>query len=156
MAFLSGNRDLSVWVANADGSGAHQILTDEPTVFRNVTGMEWSPAGDLLALGVGTHRADGGSIYTFRPDGSGFTRIAAGSAPNWSPDGSRIAFTIQCDQDPTFTCAQFDPEAGSNPPGLAIADADGSNVRTYGFGASGIWFPVETGQPAPTFAQGAQ
>jgi hypothetical protein len=108
-----------VWVVNADGTDAHEILANEAT--RNLWGdhgLQWSPTGDRLAIGLG----DG--IYTFAPDGSNFTRaIAHGRSPYWSPDGSQIAYTI-----------------GS---GLAIADADGSNIETFGFAYSGPWHPGE-------------
>lgn len=145
IAYLAGNGEAEVWVANADGTDAHEILADEPTVFRGLSGPVWSPAGDRLAIGLGTHERSGGSIYTFAPDGSDFTEvIVGGSSPYWSPDGSQIAYTIQCDDDPTFTCAQFDPQAGSSPAGLAIADADGSNVRAFGFAASGPWHPGDS------------
>jgi len=151
IAYLAGNGEAEVWVANADGTDAHQILADEPTVFRDITGLEWSPAGDRLAIGLGTHERSGGSIYTFAPDGSDFTKvIVGGSSPYWSPDGSQIAYTIQCDEHPTFTCAQFDPQAGGSPAGLAIADADGSNVRAFGFAASGPWHPAGSTQPNET------
>ena len=50
--------------------------------------------------------------------------ISGGYSPYWSPDGSQIAYTI-----------------GS---GLAIADSDGSNVREFGFAASGPWRPGES------------
>ena len=148
IAYLAGNGEAEVWVANADGTDAHEILADEPTVLRDLTGLEWSPAGDRLAIGLGTHEESGGSIYTFAPDGSDFTKvIVGGSSPYWSPDGSQIAYTIQCDEDPTFTCTQFDPQAGLSPAGLAIADADGSNVRAFGFAASGPWHPAGSSPP---------
>jgi Tol biopolymer transport system component len=123
IAYLAGNGEAEVWVANADGTDAHEILADEPTVFRGITGLEWSQAGDRLAIGAGTHERSGGSIYTLAPDGSDFTKvIVGGSSPSWSPDGSQIAYT--------------------SPAGLAIADADGSNVRAFGFAASGPWHPA--------------
>jgi len=106
-----------VWVVNADGTDAHEILANEAT--RNLSGyygLQWSPTGDRLAIGLG----DG--IYTFAPEGSDFTKvIPGGSDPYWSPDGSQIAYTI-----------------GS---GLAIGDADGSNIRAFGFAHSGPWHP---------------
>ena len=68
-------------------------------------------------------------IYTFAPDGSDFTKvITGGHSPYWSPDGSQIAYTISCLDYP-------------NGCGLAIADADGSNIRAFGFATSGPWHP---------------
>ena len=113
-----------VWVVNADGTDAHEILANKTT--RDLwgdSGLQWSPIGDRLAIGL-SNRSSVGGIYTFAPDGSDFTKVIAdGHSPYWSPDGSQIAYTT-----------------GS---GLAIADADGSNVREFGFGASGPWHPGE-------------
>jgi hypothetical protein len=114
-----------VWMASADGAGAHQILADEP-VLRSKGGADsitWSPAGDRLAVGLDD------AIYTFAPDGSDFAKVITdGSSPFWSSDGSQIAFT--------------------GPSGLAIADADGSNIRVFGFAASGPWNPGELAEGA--------
>jgi dipeptidyl aminopeptidase/acylaminoacyl peptidase len=112
-----------VWVANADGTDAHEILTDEPALDKGVFELTWSPAGDRIAMenSLGRHVA----IYTFAPDGSEFTKVIPGGAnPYWSPDGSQIAYVVLGDST-----------------GLMIADADGSNVRTLGFGNSGPWHP---------------
>ena len=46
-----------VWVVNADGTDAHEILANEAT--RNLSGgsgLQWSPRGDRLALGLGDGR----------------------------------------------------------------------------------------------------
>jgi Tol biopolymer transport system component len=139
-----------VWVVDADGGNAHEILADEETVVGGVTGLQWSPAGDRLALGAGAFKgSDALAIYTFAPDGSDFTRVITGGiSPYWSPDGSQIAYTILC---PGASCpegsnlrSQFDAQPnrfGGGSAGLAIADADGSNVREFGFAASGPWHP---------------
>ena len=123
----------SVWVMDADGSDAHQIVPD-PGVGA-VTGLAWSPAGDRIALGFA------GAIYTFATDGSGLTQvIAEGDRPYWSPDGSQIAYRA-CASD--VSCS------------LAIADADGSNVSTFGVGNSGPWHPATRGpspRPSPAAA----
>jgi Tol biopolymer transport system component len=72
----------------------------------------------------------GSSIYTFATDGSGFTRVITdGVFPYWSPDGSRVAYTVGF---------QSNFATGT----LAIADADGSNARRFGFGTSGPWHPA--------------
>lgn len=132
---LTGAR---VWVANADGSDAHEILAGEPALAEGSFSLAWSPAGDRIAMdnGLEGHVA----IYTFAPDGSEFTEvITGGSNPHWSPDGSQIAY-------------------GALPgtPGLSIADADGSNARTFDFGASGPWHPGGTPTSVgPSVAPGA-
>ena len=133
-----------VWVADADGSGAREILAAEETRSVGAGGLEWSPAGDRLAIGVRGFEGNGdvSSIYTFAPDGSDFTRvITGGDSPYWSPDGSQIAYTINCTEGQA-SCAD-----GSIVLTLAIADADGSNVRAFGFAASGPWHPAGTAQP---------
>jgi Tol biopolymer transport system component len=110
---------------NADGSDAHEIVSNEwIDPVGHVGGPAWSPAGDRIALGL----VDGPSpaIYMFAPDGSDFTEVIPGGArPYWSPDGSQIAYVVP-----------------GGFPGLTIADADGSNVLTFGFGDSGPWHPA--------------
>jgi len=123
IAYVSTDRTgPHVWVANADGSDPHEILADEPALAENNVSLSWSPAGDRIAMDIGLegHVA----IYTFAPDGSDFTEVITGeSGAHWSPDGSQIAY-------------------GES--GLSIADADGSNVRTFGFGGPGPWHPGES------------
>jgi hypothetical protein len=120
-----------VWVADADGSNAHEILAGEPTLLGGVDELAWSPTGDRIAMG---DQGEGHvAIYTFAPGGSDFTTVITGGFyASWSPDGSQMAF--------------LRPYDGPRP-GLAIADADGSNVREFGFGAAGPWHP---GTPSPS------
>lgn len=132
IAFVdTGNHENHVWVMNADGSNAHEILANEPTLVGGVGSLQWSPAGDRIAMQVRAPDPNGTNmIYTSAPDGSDFRQIITGGlSPYWSPDGSQIAYTIECDLSDT-SCG-----------GLAITDADGSNVREFGFAASGPWHP---------------
>lgn len=112
-----------VWVANADGTDAHEILADEPALADGASGLSWSPGGDRIAMG--NEREGHVAIYTFAPDGSHFTKVITGGAnPFWSPDGSQIAYAV----------------FGSSS-GLRIVDADGSNARSFFVGESGPWHP---------------
>jgi Tol biopolymer transport system component len=100
-----------LWVANADGSNAHQLLSG---ILRTPS---WSPDGRyILAL-----PGDEPSTAIFRID------VAAGTSTNivqtagvkdtpaFSPDGRSIAFTLL-------------PEGGTNED-IYLADGDGGNVR---------------------------
>src|SRR5262245_37323205 len=71
-------------------------------------------------------------MYTFAPDGSDFNGlgIEGTGTPYWSPDGSQIAY------------GQSFP---FGPPGLQIADADGSNVQMLvRSGEAGPWHPGDS------------
>lgn len=64
---------------NADATDAHKIVSSDidPLDGTHVHGVAWSPAGDRIALAV-----DDG-IYTFAPDGSGFTRHTGSAESCW-------------------------------------------------------------------------
>jgi dipeptidyl aminopeptidase/acylaminoacyl peptidase len=126
IAYVNGRSDSShrVWMVGADGSDAHLIVENERTLRSGwVFGLAWSPTGDRIAIGL--QHAPAPSVYTFAPDGSGFTRaITGGVSPSWSPDGSRIAFATA---------------TGS----LAIANADGSDVQVFFLdSAPAVWHPA--------------
>ena len=127
-----------VWVANADSTDAHEILTDEALAM-GMSKLTWSPAGDRIAM---ENQQEGHvAIYTFAPDGSDFTKVITGGFNHsWSPDGSQIAYGLP----------------GRD--GLSIADADGSSVRTFGFAAPGPWHPGTlengAGEPRPSPSPG--
>jgi Tol biopolymer transport system component len=89
----------SVWVMNADGSDAHQILTEDATLVAgradgfgygmgggHAYGLAWSPVGDRIALAYERN------IFTFAPDGSDVRLVRPGGTTGifWAPDGSQI------------------------------------------------------------------
>jgi Sigma-70 region 2/WD40-like Beta Propeller Repeat len=83
-----GDSEHPVWVMDADGTDAHEILANDTVMgaghVRDRGALAWSPAGDRIALGLE------GTIYTFATDGSDFTQGMSGDSPVWSPDGSQL------------------------------------------------------------------
>jgi len=70
LAYVQGGGDHGhrVWMVNIDGTEAHEVVANDVTLGAgHVGGIAWSPAGDRLALLLE------GFIWTFAPDGSGFT-----------------------------------------------------------------------------------
>ena len=108
IAFTSerdGNRD--IYVINADGTGETRLTTDQLADAAPV----WSPDGRRMAFVRGGAWTDAHtaviafSVYVMNADGSGQTELTGGmghrGSPNWSPDGSGIAFAAS---DPYAQC----------------------------------------------------
>ena len=102
----NGSRGSQLWAANADGTGAHQLI-QTPDGCPNSTCTEavqpaWSPDGRSIAYVAPTHVegaysktalavldvATGTTTELYSTDQAGFGR------PTWSPDSRKIAFEI--------------------------------------------------------------
>ena len=114
---IAYEQDGDIYVKNCDGSGVYRV-TDHPAMDRNPA---WSPDGQRIVFSSERDRQPTpgympGFLYIVNADGSNLTRLTYEEGegtnditPDWSPDGSRIAFHRN----------------GS----LAIANPDGSNLR---------------------------
>jgi Tol biopolymer transport system component len=130
---------------NADGSNPIR-LTYNPGWDGSPT---WSPNGERIAFmsiretvipGTG-HRTS--QVYAMNPDGSNQARIthtsAADGAPDWSPDGRRIAFDTDFDGNfqiyaispngTNLTRLTDNPAVDGGPPGR-LTDAESPSAAT--------------------------
>lgn len=111
----------AVYVAEADGSGVEAIT--EPGAFTEAA--KWSPSGEWIVFNKksGPVGVKGSDLYLVHPDGSGLSAIttagAAGTSDQigavWSPDGTRLLFTVV-------------PGGPVKRGDLWIVDVDGSNL----------------------------
>lgn len=105
--------DSDVWAMDAEGSARH--------IVAHVPGEQLYPSysPDMSRIAFTTPViSDDRAIFTMAPDGSDLIKVfdvvgAYDSAPNWSPDGSQIAF--QSDQDGDME--------------VYVMNADGTDVR---------------------------
>jgi Tol biopolymer transport system component len=83
-----------LWVARADGDGAHPVTPRGWFVGQHV----WSPRGTRIAFVRTFRKSAGAALYTVRPDGSGLKRLLKTplqmglSSGAWSPNGKAIVY----------------------------------------------------------------
>ena len=81
-----------VWVARADGSGAHRITRAPAQEFDPA----WSPDGSRIAYRHQTGDGETTEIFVMHADGSGQRNLTRNHVPDWgpawSPDGRWIAW----------------------------------------------------------------
>lgn len=81
-----------LYIARTDGSGTMRQLTADPAIDRV---PRWSPDGEWIA--TFSDRAKQLHVWLVRPDGSDLRRATdqPSSVMAWSPDGRRLAVTLQ-------------------------------------------------------------
>ena len=122
----SGRRRVGIVVAAlVIGAGAVAIAVAALTGSTDRPNSSPTVAPPLAQNGVIAYGSitDEGLFWTVRPDGSHFTIVHVNvpgfvAMPSWSPDGNRIAFTLQSTDDPHPEGGNFD---------IYTANADGSD-----------------------------
>ena len=125
IAFVRGHQDTrafgesgELWVVGSDGSDATLLLD------QSIWQPDWSPGGRYIAVGMGVDEVSHVGILDLV---TGVVRdLGRGFAPQWSPDGARLAFISDREGD-------WD---------LYTMDADGGNVDQLTNDAAYDTFPI--------------
>jgi Tol biopolymer transport system component len=155
IAFVSNE---SLFVMGSSGRNLRRLLPPEEGAF--VSGPSWSPDGNSIAFAVTEDYGGGhdlGSIALVPATGGEVTYLTSGGEvipddalpgswaedadPDWSPDGTRVAFTRM-----VWLCGKCDQEE------IFSVNADGSDVRwisanpqdPFSGGARPSWSPDGT------------
>lgn len=115
LAFISNLSGIpQVWMIASGGGFPEQV-----TAFDDlVTGLEWSPDGEWLALSIAPGGGLNEQVYLVRPDGSGLRRLTSGGKENnrlgtWSHDGKSLIMGSNRRDAATFDALLVDPATGS-------------------------------------------
>jgi Tol biopolymer transport system component len=125
----------AIAVIDVTGEGAKPVVLTDWSKY--ATYPDWRPGSDEILfstydLEVFQATDEPSNLYTIKPDGSGLRALTTfgraeqrATQPTWTPDGSRIIFTLVGQQ------AGF-----GNPNNAAFIEANGANIVVIGIGAS--------------------
>ncbi len=102
-----------VWTVSAAGGFPRMVTALED----QVGGVEWSPAGEWLAVSVAPGGGMNQQVYLARPDGTELRRITDGGRENnwlqgWSDDGTALILASNRDDPGSMDAFLYELEAG--------------------------------------------
>jgi Tol biopolymer transport system component len=121
-------QQVALFVENIDGTGLRQITPFGLALPHDFSSASWSPDGQEI---ISTF-SNGRLFFTVHPDGAGLTPIPLqtgtsryfAAQPHWSPDGTRIIFSMFI----------------NGGEGIYTANRDGSDVKQVTFTTNGAAF----------------
>ena len=146
-------RDGALWLARADGSGAHRAAT-LPSVAASYT---WSPRGDMLAVSLADSERAAGALWLISSQGQSHRLGVAAADPLWSPDGSRLAYSLTLPyRDPqTRSDALYTRAAnGGHPTRIFVAQQSGIRLERWWPNGKGLTFRIDEQHSASLAADG--
>jgi acylaminoacyl-peptidase len=135
---LEDRRRRQLWIVNSDGSG-HRPLTEPGN---EASQPRWSPSGDRIAYVSGADK-NGAEIFVRWMEKGQTARLTQLDATpknlSWSPDGTRLAFSMKVkQQDKPFARLPSPPKNADWAPQPKVIDKewyrrDGAGYRSDGF-----------------------
>ncbi len=123
-AVLAQQTQNAVFTMRADGSDVRKVIQVEGCYDHS--GPRWSHDGKWLAFYAARANGGGRRVFVVRTDGSELRELAAGTLPDWSPDGKQLVF-------------QESP--GGNLPNICVQNLDGQGRQIVTHGFSPRWSP---------------
>lgn len=113
-----GSQNVSAFIINIDGTHRFE-LPNSSELYTNV--FSWSPDSSRIVYTEKTANGDY-ELYLMERDGSNRSKLAVGSQPDWSPDGSQIAFAAS-----KWTLSESNvPQLHS---AITVIEPDGSGLK---------------------------
>ena len=116
--------DNAIYIMSADGSNRRPLTRFLEGSFNS--DMSFSPDGSGVVYESFIDTPVNGEIYVVDVQGSNPIRLAAGTDPVWSPDGSSVAYKA-LNEDGSWE--------------IRVIEPDGSNERSIAVGWYPRWFP---------------
>lgn len=123
----------SIYVMQSDGSGLEMIVDHGLVKSHPGTRIDWSLDGEWIVFG-----SQDGRLFRVRPDGKDRTEIPLphelgryhAYGPGWSPDGSRVVFSMYRDSEDSTDLYIVSPDGSDL---VRLTDTDGAeNFANWG------------------------